>query len=503
MEMSGKMYPSLVVSSFANPPGAAGRLSRSIRRRLAVLGLALHAALPAAASDRVSGDTVSYASPAGVDERCVILARMPGAAYRESDVREEKAFCAIDLHGRTHAMCPKLFSTSPGTLVYDVSSGPYGGNATGFERDICPRGHVVEKEAVDEPISFKMSVNTRQTSATFANSSLIYYHFARYLDAAVHVPAAVFRSVDKNAHHARVASRGEALSAGRPALKMNHAAWTALSKAEREPQSYKPTDELFTSDRKQVYGVMLHPRGRRYGEEINGSRKSGWGDGQSRDFQQTPPFVALASERPLAQAIENGLAHGHMASAVPAQARAEQMVFWMRELVDITLLDYIFSQQDRIGNIDYLTWWYWAENGKLRRMPAHGAHPPDEIARFGPKLLKRTELADNDAGVRTSYANYTKRTGMLERIRHYAPETYRRLMALDRDFAAQGPLYQYVRATFGLSDAEFGQTVDNTRAAAGILRATCREGKLRFDLDPEALLTQGKVVEARLDCDNP
>jgi len=179
------------------------------------------------------------------------------------------------------------------------------------------------------------------------------------------------------------------------------------------------------------------------------------------------------------------------------------MAFWMRELVDITLLDYIFSQQDRIGNIDYLSWWYWVEDGKVRRMPARGAHPPDEIAPFSPKLLKRTELADNDAGVRTSYANYTKRTGMLERIRHYAPETYRRLMALDRDLAAKGPLHEHVRTTFGLSDAEFAQVVENTRSAGAILRATCRAGKMRFDLDPEALLATGKVVETRLDCDNP
>jgi hypothetical protein len=482
------------------------RTSQRLRARwraAVVLAVATFVVVPATASDRVLGDAVSYTSPKGVVERCVMLARMPGATYRDSDLREEKAFCAIDLHGRTHAMCPKLFSTSPGTLVYDVSSGPYGGNASGFERDICPRGHVVEKEAVDEPISFKMSVNTRETSATFSNASLVYYHFARYFDAAVHVPAAVFRSVDKDAHHARVASRGESLSAGRAALKMNHAAWSTLSRAERDPESYKPADELFTADRRQVYGVMLHPRGRRYGEEVNGSRKSGWGDGQSRDFQQTPAFVALASERPLAAAIEQGLAQGHMASAVPAAARVEQMAFWMRELVDITLLDYLFSQQDRIGNIDYLSWWYWVEEGSVRRMPAHGAHPPDEIARFSPKLIKRTELADNDAGVRTSYVNYTKRTGMLERIRHYPPETYRRLIALDRDFASKGPLHEHVRTSFGLSDPEFAQLLENTRAAAGILHAACRDDRLRFDLDPYGLLLRDDAIESRLDCDNP
>jgi hypothetical protein len=176
------------------------------------------------------------------------------------------------------------------------------------------------------------------------------------------------------------------------------------------------------------------------------------------------------------------------------------MAFWMRDLIDIALLDFLFSQQDRIGNIDYVAYWYWVEDGEVRRMPAHGAHAPDEIARHAPKLIKRTELGDNDAGVRTSYVNYTKRTGMLDNLRHYNASTYRRLMVLERDFAQQGPLWTYTRATFGLSDAEFRQVVANVREAAAILRSSCSAGRLRFDLEPEALLVEGAARERTVDC---
>lgn len=41
---------------------------------------------------------------------------------------------------------------------------------------------------------------------------------------------------------------------------------------------------------------------------------------------------------------------------------------------------------------------------------------------------------------------------MVERSRHYPAGSYRRLMALDGDFAARGPLFEHVRSTFGLSD---------------------------------------------------
>jgi hypothetical protein len=92
---------------------------------------------------------------------------------------------------------------------------------------------------------------------------------------------------------------------------------------------------------------------------------------------------------------------------------------------------------------------------------------------------------------------------MLEKIRHYSPDTYRRLMRLDNDFATQGELYGYVRDTFGLSNAQFRQVVTNTHKAAEIIRNTCRARKLRFDLDPEAFLVSGKADEQKTDCENP
>jgi hypothetical protein len=465
--------------------------------------IGIDAAMPAAGSSEVKGAVSVFKSPGGVGERCVVLARMPGAIYRDSEAREEAGMCEINFYAGSHALCPKLFSTSAGTLVHDLRGGAYAGQVERFEHEVCPRGHVVAREAADVPVSFKMSVNTRETSATFANSALIYYHYARYFDAAIHVPAAVLRTMDRMEHRTRVAAAGARESAGRPALHMNHAAWTTLAQAEQQPESYTSADELFTADRRAVYGVMLHPRGRQYGEEFNGSRSSGWGDGQSRDFQETPPFVALRSSQPLAGAIEEGLRRGHAAAAIPAAVREVQMVFWMRDLVDITLLDYLFGQQDRIGNIDYLTYWYWVEGGQVRRMPAQGAHRPDELAAFAPKLITRTELGDNDAGVRLSYLNFTKRTGMLEALRHYNAATYAKLMALDQDFAANGPLWSYTRDSFGLSDVEFRRIAGNVRDAAAILRAACRAGRLRFDLEPEAFLRDGTVAERAVDCGKP
>ena len=486
-------------------------MPRSLRRplRLRITCAVVAALSPAAttlASSAVSGTETTFRSPADTVERCVALRPMPGGHYTDADRALERELCSIDFYGTTHALCAKVFSTSPGTLVFDLRDGPYAGDPARFERENCGSGGVHKRGAPREPISYKMSVNTRETSATFANASLVYYHFARYFDAAAHVPVAVLRSIDRNEHGRRVTANGVRLSAGNPALKMNHAAWLALQAAERDPSSYKPTEELFTADGL-LYGVMLHPLGKRYGEEMNGTRRSGWGDGQNRDFQDTAPFRALRSPKPLADAIAEGWATAMrdpvLEKATGSMATPVQMVFWMSDLIDITLLDYLFSQQDRVGNVDYLSAWYWVEDGRLRSRPASGSTPPPDLAAFKPQRLRRTELGDNDAGVRLTYVNYAKRTGMLDNLRHYRATTYRQLMRLDADFAAGGELHEHVRTTFGLSEKEFAAIKANVRSAADILRASCRVGRLRFDVEPAEFLLAGSVTERRVDCEKP
>ena len=482
--------------------GRAAPLEAALALCLATIG-----AGTAAATTGFEGTATTYLSPNGLKEQCLALSRMPGGVYSEADRASEQAFCGIDFYDGSHALCPKVFSTSPGTLVYDISRGPFAGKADAFEAEQCATGSPVKRGAVGEPVSFKTTMNDSHTSATFATASLLYYHFSRYLDAEVHVPVSVYRSMDKAAHLERVTRRGVALSAQRKGGAMNHAGWLAMEAAQQRPSAYAATDELFTPDRQQIFGVLLHPQGDRYSAEFNGTRRSGWGEGQNRDFQDTAPFQALRAEQPLLKAIEHGI---HQASADPALRQAmrhgvspEQMVFWMQELTEITLLDYIFSQQDRVGNIDYIPYWHWADHGKVKRQRAEGTHPPATIAGAKPLLIKRTWLNDNDAGGKRKYANFTKKTGMLEKVRHYNPETYRRLMALDKDFKGKGKLYAYVRDTFGLTDDQLGQVVTNTHQAADILRGSCQAGKLRFDLDPDGLLATGKPAATKIDCANP
>src|SRR5207253_1975765 len=181
--------------------------------------------------------------------------------------------------------------------------------------------------------------------------------------------------------------------------------------------------DLFTADNQQIYGVLLKDKGERYGVEVNGTRASGWGKGQNLDFQKTPGFMALRSAQAMPLAIQDGI---NQAFKDPAMSRAfadnrpseTQVTLWMKELSEIVILDYIFSQQDRVGNVDYRWFWIFKDGtGKVQMMKVDSAlgllkksalKPPAEIAGFNPVLVQKTAIGDNDAGAMVSYANFAK-----------------------------------------------------------------------------------------------
>lgn len=465
---------------------------------------ALCLALPAAANDDVLGEETTFQSPGGVTERCVRIARMPGAVYSDKDLATEAEFCAIDLYAPTVALCPKTWSTSPGMIVYDISGGPYAGDREGFARNACAQGKDAKQQAVDDIAKFKPTMNAKGTSGTFSASPLLYYHLSRYLESDVGVPPAVWRSMDRALHLAEVARPGLALSGHSHSSDMNLAGWTVLVEADQTPEAYSPTSDLYTGDGAALYGVMLRSPGDRYNSEVNGTRKSGWGKGQNLDFQETAPFLALRSARPLAEAVAEGTATALKDPQIKRDMGEEvdprQVVFWMHDLANIVLLDFIFSQQDRVGNIDYVAHWMWVENGEIRTRKAKSHGKETDPLPEGAVRIKRSHLNDNDAGARVEYANYAKSTRMLEGMRHFPASTYAKLMALNADLQAGGPLHAYLHDSFGLSAAQFDQIVTNTALSAGILSDSCRRGDLVFDVDPETFFLAGSVAPVAQDC---
>ena len=449
------------------------------------------------------GTTAEFQSPNGVTERCIALPDIPGGVYTRKDKAKEEDFLAIDFYSSHIGLCPKTWSTSPGTMVRDIAA--TGQSQADYER-VCKGKTVpptVEKLAV-----YKQSMNQNNTSGTFSMAALLYYHFSRYFDTSVDVPVAVYREMDRKQHYQRVTKRGDALTSSG----MIAAGWKHLAAAQANPASFGAAASLFTPDRSKIFGCMLKGKGERYGVEINGVRSS-WGTVQNEEFQRTAPYTALGLDLPLLQAIDEGKRLAFRDAKVKKEtvdASAFQMMYWMKELSEVVLLDYIFSQQDRIGNIDFQWKWYWLDNGKVESQDADSKlarrdmskiKVPAELAGFSPVLLQRTFLNDNDAGGRVEYVNFAKKTGMLQKLRHFSADTFERLQRLNRDLQDGGEVLQYIKANFILDEKQVNQIVKNTRLATEILQDTCSIGKLRFDLDaPKRFFLTGQVDVADVAC---
>ena len=445
---------------------------------------------PIAADISVSGEASTFTSPNGLVEQCIEIDPLPGAHYSKKDLETQSAYCAIDFS--RVALCPKLWSTSPGTVVLDIDASAYGGDYTAFEKQHCAAGHHARDAALGKLASFKISVNQPDTSATYAPSSWIYYHLSRYFDTGVHVPVAVYRSYDREQHLGRVVKPALSIIQGRHGLKMLGAGWKFLEKVESGQDMGNAGKAVLTDENRQVFGVLLDNQGDRYGVDFNGTRESGWGMGQNYDFQQTPPYLALRSSLPVPEAIEEGI---HKARTDPTLAKKvspdlapAQVAFWMNDLLEITLLDYILGQQDRIGNIDYQWRWFWLKNGKVHSQHAHGTDIPAKLSDHNPLRLRRSAINDNDAGVRRGYANFAMKTGMLDGLKHYNASLYERLAKLARDFQENGPVYQWFTNSSGLSNREIESIRDRTVKAFAIIQAECQSGQLKLDLQPAEFL---------------
>ena len=93
--------------------------SGHVASALAVLYLLLPADVMAG---DIRGTEHPFTSVNGVEERCVDIERLPGADYHHGDAEDTELYCSLDFSELV--LCPKLWSTSPGTVVHQLSGTP-------------------------------------------------------------------------------------------------------------------------------------------------------------------------------------------------------------------------------------------------------------------------------------------------------------------------------------------------------------------------------------------
>lgn len=438
---------------------------------------------------------------------CYVVKHFPegsGADYKGKDEEKEQKLCAVDLDDANVGLCPKEWSTSPATIMWDLSKTVYAGRPNDFEKEICSLGdkHGPKNKVknIKKIGAYKQSVNAqygKKTSGTYAQGSLMYYHFSRFFDTTIDIPVSVLRTASIKAHYDRVVTLGSKIAK----YVMITAGWGVLAEAYKHPGGYDPSSEIFDQPGI-MYGVMLKGSGNRYGFEWSVESLNS----ESEDFKRIPAYRALSKVKSLEDAIKEGVAEGKKGNKEVAAVFAngvsnEQMVLWMEELSEMNILDYIFRQQDRVRNFDYVWQWnYINAEGKLDiiNMPDElgradmvKVKKPEEIpANARAVLVQKTQLVDNDAGGRL-YRNDAKKHHYLEEMHHIRPHTYKQLLKLADDFKSHGELYNYFSTNFSISPKYVEAISNNVIEAAKILVASCKSDKLRFDLDSKYTLETG------------
>jgi len=393
-------------------------------------------------------ETINHAAPNGTVEVAIRSSVFPGhpEIYSKKDIEKEKELAQIDFYngkikeGLDIVLIPKTYSTSPGINVHAVKL-PAAVSHLSYASSHTAKAHSSDDKVVAK---YKQSIPTH---FTYSPSILGYYHLSRFLHAG-HVEPAIVRTMDVAAHKP-LADLGKAKAIG----SNNRKQWTEL----RALDDVHSNPTLYTEDGKQLYGSL---QGNPAGEESYPHLSDLEGAGA---FAASSEFSKVTNPNALNLTYKD-------ASGKLNQAAVQQVV-QVKDLSDMVLMDFIMSQADRFsGNMHSEKIYVWIENGVLKHKtkksdPANAAEQLKEIPSEA-VLINRMIMKDNDAGLISG--NSAKTYHLLEKISHMDPQTYNRLLDLQKEL--QKPeVAQWYQTELLFTPADFKTMKDNVDQAVGIL----------------------------------
>jgi len=461
-------------------------------------------------------------SPNGIIEQCWSVPPSPHGVYSVKDTEKEQELCSFDFYSKEILLCGKNWSTSPSTLLLKTT------NAVPLIQSLCMNKKSMEP--VSKVAKFKVSMNEKGTSGTFSISSLLYYHLSRDLNLNVIIPVSVLRTMDKQAHYQMVTSKVQFFEND-----MIQKAWNYLAEAESvNPQAIRPVRELFTENQNAIYGALIDSLGNeKYTEFFRGRKQPLWGLAQHQEMLKTPVFKALASPQDLSVAAAESIKYGlenYKADFNGVKPSLLQMISWMQDASEMSLLDFIMQQQDRPGNIHFQWRIEYFKNGQFKSnriktminnklSGLEKKYPRPEFIKkvesiafsqaeysgcnkeFPCAVVQKTTLEDNDAGGRIYYLPFYRQAQILEKINHISARTYQNLIRLARSMKNQDDAsYNYYQSRFLLDSDQFNQLKKNMIDAAEIMKKKCEKGELKFDLNYQLYLEKGQIVNSTVPC---
>lgn len=403
--------------------------------------------------------TQKFKSPGGLVEECVVSKPLPGfpGADNEAWLNKEARLCSYNFYAANDSVigvCPKLNSTNPGIDLYKIAKE----RKADFERRSCALQDIPESKIS----KFKQSV-----SCSYTPSIISYYQLGKALGS-LNIPPAVIRTMDSKEHQRIRSQAQEILKARGQSGELIYKTWSGSWGSVYQSPRSSAGQRVFTSDLSQIYGAMsVNPSNELKYREVYGSWRRY--DDRHIAIKSQAPYQNVMSRRDLQALV----------GTTPSAASVQTLV-QMKDVADMLVIDYIFGQWDRPGNIHYQMKLYHSNDGvQWKSLAAENSALAGEHQSAKYKFqIKEMILKDNDCGI--AKGNATKKFGLINEIAHISPKTYQLVQKLAQNWST---LRGHVQSEWLLSDSDFRVVGSDLQGLAQHLRSRCQAGRLKLDLD--------------------
>lgn len=447
-------------------------LSKQALRALAlslVFGPILDAQATLEPKSVLAESLTEHAVPGKRSEACIVPKHFPGADYDEKDLEHESALCLLN-SGVNAAVCPKTNSTNPGLDWFLIPDGMKVSEVVS-QNCFVPDSKDKKDNALKKVAKYKLS-----TSCSYAPSIIAYYHLSRILGDVANVPVVVYRTFDLENHKA-LAEKAMLLtrkSSGQQPL--IYQTWSALKSALDAGKASQRAGLLFTNGYDQSYGALQkNPTDEEFYKEFF-NKPSGKATRAQAFRDKNPIYKSLTRSENLSKIV-----------GTEFNQKNVQLIVQMKDAADMIILDTILNQQDRFGNIHYVEKYYYRDLNDLNKngvpeIKTKKKLSAEEVAERGAVKVKEMILKDNDCGV--TKTNHAENAGLVERIAHIDPSTYKSLQRLGAAADHEITRSFFIEA-LRFTRADYDEVSANIKKVARVIYKACVSGRLKLSLNLE------------------
>lgn len=419
--------------------------------------------------------TVTHTSPNGVPESCTLLPKFPFTPpdvaadpstlrwYHDEDFKDVEHLCQIDLYidetkddQQMVGVCPKLHWSTPALELYDLTD--YKQGKQKFQDARCGRWG---KRGYPKVAKWKPYVYRKEPE-----SALFYFHFSRLLGNAALVYPATWRTVDRGTFMAWTRNALDYISRlTTTATPIN--GWSALRQRHKGKAKHDP-DVLGGS-------IAKNPRG-----ESSHTKFVTW---QVPQIRQQSYWKMLANKKPIADQLELDVTD-------PEDYYDDiQKLTYAADFTNLIVLDALFNQRDRAGNINSKEYVHYIDDAGHMRWEKE-LEPTD--TRTAVKL-ERLILKDNDDGMVWDLWGKMNSSKLVYDTRHFDSVMFARmqwLAGLMRDPATADQVKTYFVDQVHVGGDSYDEVRERFLKMADRIQHAFDIGKLQLDLDLEPVIAK-------------